>query len=114
MRELPDVPQLPTDGDGPTFEAPWEAEAFALGVSLHQRGVYTWREFADALSANLACDAQGQYPYYEHWLTAVETLVVRKGVLTEPELDDRIEAWHHAAEHTPHGKPILLFGVRER
>jgi nitrile hydratase accessory protein len=111
---LPEVARLPLDNDGPVFSAPWEAEAFALGVSLHQRQVYTWPEFAEALTANIATDPAGAIPYYEHWLTAVETLVVRKGVATEPELDDRIEAWHAAAERTPHGKPILLFGNRER
>lgn len=111
---LPEVPFLPIADGGPVFEAPWEAEAFALAVTLHQRGHFTWLTFAETLAKNLAIDHAGTTPYYEHWLTTVETLSVRTGLTTEAELDDRVEAWLAAAERTPHGKPILLFGVRER
>ena len=111
---VPSIDGLPLDPEGPVFAAPWEAGAFALAVALHERGVFAWPEFAGELSKNIATDSRGLVPYYEHWLTAVETLVVRNKIATEPELEDRIEAWHDAADATPHGKPILLFGTRER
>jgi nitrile hydratase accessory protein len=112
--DLPPVSGVPLDHEGPVFSAPWEAEAFALAIALHERKIFSWPDFADELSKNIAADPSGNVPYYEHWLTAVETLVVKNKITTEPELDDRIEAWHEAAEATPHGKPILLFGTRER
>jgi Nitrile hydratase beta subunit, N-terminal len=41
------VAPIPRDGDGgPVFEAPWQANAFAMTLALHQRGVFTWTEWA--------------------------------------------------------------------
>ena len=111
---LPAVAGIPTDTEGPVFNAPWEAEAFALGVALHQSGVYSWPEFAEALSTNVASDPAGTTAYYEHWLAAVETLAVQRDIASRHELTDRVKAWRDAAQRTPHGKPILLFGKRER
>jgi hypothetical protein len=33
------VPGIPQDDEGPVFREPWEAQAFAMGVVLHGRGV---------------------------------------------------------------------------
>jgi hypothetical protein len=41
--------QIPRDEHGPVFRAPWEAEAFALAVSLKERGLFTWNEWAATL-----------------------------------------------------------------
>ena len=40
---------IPRDEHGPVFGAPWEAEAFALAVSLNERGLFTWKEWAATL-----------------------------------------------------------------
>ena len=34
------APGQPHDADGPVFSEPWEAQAFALAVALHERGVF--------------------------------------------------------------------------
>lgn len=104
---------LPLDlAERPPFAEPWEATAFAMAVHLHERGVFAWPELAEELGARLAADpATG---YYEHWLGAVEDLVVRHRVATTDELDATRVAWLDAAAHTPHGQPILLHGTRER
>jgi nitrile hydratase accessory protein len=44
----------PRSGDAPVFREPWEAHAFAMVVELHGRGLFTWREWADALAAQIA------------------------------------------------------------
>ena len=31
------VPGLPCDAEGPVFREPWEAQAFAMTLTLHQR-----------------------------------------------------------------------------
>ena len=107
-------PGLPRDDAGePVFGAPWEAHAFAMAVQLHQRGLFTWPEWADALSqqiraAQAAGDADLGDTYYRHWLAALEELVTRKGASTGAELARYAAAWDHAAHRTPHGQPIEL------
>ena len=50
---VPPIESIPRDGEGPVFREPWEAQAFALVVQLHQRGLFTWKEWADTLSAEI-------------------------------------------------------------
>jgi nitrile hydratase accessory protein len=107
------LPALPRDSEGPVFKAPWEAQAFAMTVSLHARGVFTWREWADALARELAAPAARGEPddgshYYEHWLAALEKLVAGKKLVAEQEMGRRVEEWDAAARATPHGKPVEL------
>lgn len=111
--DLGALPALPRDDAGPVFKAPWEAQAFAMTLTLHTRGVFTWREWADALAAELAAAAARGEPddgahYYEHWLAALEKLVSRKKLVPAGELERRVEEWDAAARSTPHGKPIEL------
>jgi nitrile hydratase accessory protein len=89
-----------------TFEEPWQAQAFAIVVSLSERGVFTWGEWTAALSAEIA--RAPERPYYEAWLDALEALLHSKAVTSPGELSDLAEAWREAAEATPHGQPIVL------
>jgi nitrile hydratase accessory protein len=88
------------------FAEPWEAQAFAMAVKLHERGVFTWNEWAEALGAELK--ANPAQPYYESWLAALERLVEHKQLMSHAERHARIDDWHEAALATPHGKPIEL------
>ncbi len=111
--DLGALPALPRDKEGPVFNAPWEAQAFAMTLSLHARGVFTWREWADALAAELAAAAARGEPddgthYYEHWLAALEHLVGAKKLIPSEELERRADEWDAAARATPHGKPVEL------
>ena len=113
LQVLPLLPLLPRDADGPVFKAPWEAHAFAMTCCLHQRGVFTWPEWAAALSREIAAaqaagDADLGDTYYRHWLTALEALVAARQLGTAAELQRYRQAWDHAALRTPHGKPIEL------
>jgi len=99
--------------DHPVFCEPWEAHAFALAVKLHERGLFTWREWADALAGQIAAaQARGEADrgdtYYHHWLAALEALVASKGAASLAELKRTAHAWDHAADRTPHGQPIEL------
>jgi nitrile hydratase accessory protein len=111
--ELSALPHIPCDAEGPVFREPWEAHAFALAVSLHGKGLFTWPQWAEVLSAEIkAAQAAGDpdtgETYYRHWLRALEKLVIARGVATETQLDATTAAWHRAAEATPHGQPIVL------
>jgi nitrile hydratase accessory protein len=108
------VAPIPRGEDGaPTFREPWEAQAFAMTLALHERGLFTWSEWANALAAEIRrARAEGDpddgSTYYRHWLRAVERLVAEKGVASAPALAERRAAWERAAHATPHGEPILL------
>jgi nitrile hydratase accessory protein len=111
--DLGALPALPRDAQGPVFKAPWEAQAFAMTVSLHARGAFTWREWADALARELAAAVARGEPddgshYYEHWLAALEKLVAGKNLVVGREMERRVEEWDAAARATPHGKPVEL------
>jgi len=111
---MPPIPGLPRDGgEAPVFAAPWQAQAFAMTVALHARGLFTWPEWADTLSARIrTAQAEGDADlgdtYYHHWLCALEELVARKGAGSAAELARQRHAWQHAAERTPHGQPITV------
>lgn len=107
------VPTIPRNDDGPIFAEPWQAQAFAMTLALHERGLFTWLEWADALSRQIkAAQAIGDPDlgdtYYQHWLAALEQLIVEKGVSNRQALHDCADAWDRAARATPHGEPIHL------
>jgi nitrile hydratase accessory protein len=90
--------RLPRDAGGPVFAEPWEAQAFALAVKLSQQGHFTWKEWAAALASELKSAENRGEPddgtqYYEHWLAALERLVVEKGLTDREEMRERKEAW---------------------
>lgn len=107
------LPGQPWDDSGPVFREPWEAQAFAMTLTLHQRGLFSWREWAQTLAAQIAAaqaagDADLGDTYYRHWLSALETLVAAKGASSSEELARYQHAWDRAADRTPHGQPIEL------
>ena len=112
-RATEQIPSIPLDADGPVFREPWEAQAFAMTLALHERGLFTWAEWAAILSteikrAQAAGDPDTGETYYSHWLAALEKLVEIKGVTTQATLHRYFDAWDHACDRTPHGQPIEL------
>jgi nitrile hydratase accessory protein len=97
-------PELPQKD--PVFNEPWQAQAFAMALSLFEKGLFTWSEWAAALAREIAADRDRGY--YESWLAALEKLVEAKQVMSEEERLERVAAWDRAARATPHGKPIEL------
>lgn len=99
--------------DRPPFAAPWQAHAFALTLALHERGVFTWPQWTAALSAAIARAQERSEPdegqtYYHHWLDALETLLLGRGLADADTLHALEHAWEDAAERTPHGQPVVL------
>ncbi len=107
------VPGIPHDADGPVFREPWEAQAFSMALALHQRGLFTWPEWAATLAdeikrAQAAGDPDTGETYYRHWLATLERLVAEKGITSRDTLARYRDAWDRAADRTPHGTPIEL------
>jgi nitrile hydratase accessory protein len=112
-RASEEVPGIPRDSDGPVFGEPWQAQAFAMTLALHERGLFSWSEWAAALAAEIkrvqgAGDPDTGETYYSHWLAALEKLVADKGIATHDILRRYRDAWDHACDRTPHGQPIVL------
>ena len=103
----------PRDESGPVFREAWEAQAFAIVLALHERGVFAWNEWTAVLAeeirlAQSAGDPDTGETYYRHWLAALERIVVAKGLTTAASLVRYHDAWDAAAHRTPHGRPIEL------
>jgi nitrile hydratase accessory protein len=108
LRACEALPDLPHDRAGPVFQEPWEAQAFAMALALHERGLFTWTEWAATLAgeikrAQTAGDPDRGNTYYRHWLNALERLVAAKNVASGAQLARYRDAWAHAAARTPHG-----------
>ncbi len=111
--DLDALPPIPRDDDGPVFNEPWEAHAFALALTLHEQGLFTWTEWADALGAEIEAAQRAGDPdrgdtYYHHWLNVLEKLTTGKGVLDAAALSQRKRQWRQAYLRTPHGRPVEL------
>jgi len=84
-----------------------------MAVRLSEQGPFTWKEWAAALADELQAAADRGVPddgsrYYEHWLAALERLVIAKGLSDPAAMLERKEAWADAYRHTPHGTPVEL------
>jgi nitrile hydratase accessory protein len=107
------LPGLPLGPEGPVFGAPWEAQSFALALALHERGLFSWNEWAAALAdeikrAQQAGDPDSGDTYYRHWQAALERIVAAKGIADAGTMARYRQAWDRAADRTPHGAPIAL------
>src|SRR5258706_12720113 len=96
------VASIPRDTDGPVFREPWEAQAFAMALALHERGVFTWNEWAATLGEEIKrAQAHGDpdtgETYYRHRLNALDRLVAKKGIASSDTLQRYQSAWDRAA-----------------
>ncbi len=99
--------------DGPVFAEPWQAQAFAVTLALHDRGFFTWDQWAKTLgesikAAQMRGDPDSGQTYYHHWLSALERITIASNVCTEQQLTTRQSGWRQAVARTPHGLPIEL------
>ena len=105
----------PGPDDAPTFDAPWQARAFALAVALTDEsdaGTLSWDEFQSRLVEEVDADREDGDPeavYYRQWLAALERALVDRGVLDPGEFAARIDAFddgdrdaHEFVEGDPH------------
>lgn len=105
--------QLPRDENGPVFDRPWQAQAFALTVELYKNGRFTWPEWVEIFSEEIkrspALPGESvNDAYYRQWIAALEKMATSRNLVTEGDLPTRAEEWRQAYLNTPHGKPILL------
>jgi nitrile hydratase accessory protein len=97
------------------FAEPWESRAFGMVVTLFEAGVFPWSQFQAALIARVAAweqrpDQKESWSYYEHWLGALEDVLVRQGTVSIDEVTARAHTLARRPrghDHTTHEKPGL-------
>ena len=107
------LPAQPKDESGPIFNAPWEAQAFALVLALHKAGQFSWSEWTKYLSEEIKLaqktgDLEFGNTYYQYWLRALEKIILAKALTTNTDIMHKTEQWRLAYLNTPHGHPIDL------
>jgi nitrile hydratase accessory protein len=111
---MTDSPALPLDPrEGPGFEEPWQAQAFACAIQLSRAGLFSRSEWTQALSDEIRlhparANETPTVAYYRQLLDALERLICAKGALSSTEIGERIEAWRQAYLDTPHGQAVEL------
>ena len=115
------LPGLVDDGSGSVFASPWQAQIFSLVVGLHESGCFSWNEWAEALSREIAEDSHSgaddvqtreeidpSDSYYRLWVSALEQILADKTILDSDEVRERVTQWRDAYLNTPHGAPVTL------
>ena len=101
------------------FDAPWQGRVFGIARGLAEQGVYEWDDFRARLIEQIARfdrsvatidreAAAPKYHYYEHFLRALESLLVERGLVATGELRSRVDAFAarpHGHDHHDHDHP---------
>ena len=96
---------IPRRNGEPVFDEPWESRIFGAAVVLCEQGLFQWDEFRERLITKIAAaDAQtaasaDPAAYYEHFLAALEDLLLDKGLCVSDEIARRIEIESTEFEH---------------
>ena len=104
---------LEKNHEGPVFKEPWQAQAFAMAVTLSEAGLFSWQEWSSELGASIHSRQKNGDPddgetYYLHWLETLEIMLSRKNLIEHADLLKRIYEWEKAYLKTPHGQPFQL------
>jgi nitrile hydratase accessory protein len=84
-----------TDTHAPNFDADWQRRAFGVAVALSEFGHYPWSAFQQQLISAIGAwestaeSERDDWEYYQHWLTALERVLVEQGLVEPDELPDR-------------------------
>jgi nitrile hydratase accessory protein len=99
---------IPRRNGEPVFDAPWEARAFGIAVALHEKGIYSWRDFSQELATAIVEAERHDHDstYYERWCAALEKLAKASGLVTQDEVDQRMAAYASGMydDHHDHGQ----------
>ncbi len=106
------LPDELVDTGEPVFAEPWQAQAFAMTISLYNKGVFTWGEWTETFSGELkkraSGDDEGGRHYYEDWLAALEAIVSNRTEVQPAKLGELKDKWKQAYRTTPHGEKVSI------
>ncbi|CAN7548887.1 nitrile hydratase accessory protein [Rhizobium leguminosarum] len=97
--------------DATSFSEPWQAEAFAVTVELSRAGGFSWTDWVAVFSTEIKrnpqrSDEEVNTAYYRQWMSALETIMAERRLLTPVEIAGCQEHWRRSYFNTPHGKPV--------
>ena len=92
------------ENDEPVFHAQWEKDVFAIQTATSGQGLYNGAEFRHAIE-RMHWLHYLESSYYEHWLTAMETLLSEKGIIDREELEARVRQVKEHPESMPNFPP---------
>ncbi|NRG16636.1 nitrile hydratase accessory protein [Rhizobiales bacterium] len=97
--------------DAPKFAQPWHAQAFGTSMALSRAGLFTWAEWVETFSTIIRNvppwpGEDSNSTYYRQWETALETILLKKGILGADEISQAAEDWRRSYLATPHGHPV--------
>jgi len=91
----------------PVFHEQWEKVVFAMQSAVSTQGLYNGAEFRHAIE-RMHWLHYLESSYYEHWLTAIETLLSEKGIIDKEELEARVKQVKEHPETTAHLPPSIV------
>ena len=109
----PLISNFAKDEESSQFNEPWQAQIFALAVSLSEAGLFSWKEWSDELSTTILEAQEFGDPdlgstYYQYWLKTLERMLTSKEILDQTSTLQRMNIWEEAYLRTPHGQPIKI------
>jgi nitrile hydratase accessory protein len=100
------------------FDAPWQGRVFGIARGLAERGVFEWDAFRARLIEQIASFDRTldrgamvsgvttpDFHYYDHFLRALESLLVDRSIIAPGELRARVRAFGerpHGHDHDHH------------
>lgn len=94
ISEIKDKADLLEQADKLKFDAPWQARAFSVVLTMYERDLFQWNEFQARLIEEVQSDGSAaedlESVYYEQWITAFEKLLLDKGICEPDELQHRV------------------------
>jgi nitrile hydratase accessory protein len=113
LAELPGAGAIPRKEGELSFEAPWQIRALALAVAAHGQGRFPWPDFQTRLVAAIReweqtpAEQRDDWEYYQHWVRALERLVIEQGLTDATEIErkaaEAVKAGEHARAHSKGG-----------
>ena len=107
------MPVLEKNHEGPVFKEPWQAQAFAMAVTLSEAGLFSCQEWSSELGASIQSrqkkgDPDDDETFYLHWLETLEKMLSRKNLIEYADFLQRINELKEAYLKTPHGQTVQL------
>ncbi|GEN34217.1 nitrile hydratase accessory protein [Aneurinibacillus danicus] len=95
---MPEAVAPPRKNGELEFQEPWESRSFGMALALYEEKHFTsWEDFRSRLIQQIAVwetentdhKDNPAWNYYEHWLAALERLVVETGMVDKRDVDIR-------------------------
>ncbi len=97
ITEIKDAADPPQKSGELVFNAPWQARAFSLVVTLHRQGLFEWNEFQSRLIEQVNAGAFEEEEddleavYYRQWIAAFERLLADKELFDNDIIEERAQ-----------------------